>query len=115
MFFKLSPGTRNDIVYAQDILDNFDLKGRKVLADMGYDAKKFCEYIKKRGGIPIIPSRITNRIQREIDEDEYRERHLVENLFQKLKNRRRLATRYEKLAKTFMAVVLLAGALVWLV
>jgi len=115
LYFHLSPGTRNDIVYAQDILDNFDLEGMKVIADMGYDAEKFCEYIRQRGGIPIIPSRVTSRIQREIDEDEYRERHLVENLFQKLKNRRRLATRYEKLASTYMAVVLLAGCLVWLV
>ena len=81
---------------------------------MGYDAEKFCEYIRRRGGIPIIPSRVTNRIQRELDEHEYRERHLVENLFQKLKNRRRLATRYDRLAVTYKAVVVLAGIMEWL-
>ena len=114
LYVKLSPGTRNDIVYAQEILDNFDLSGKKVIADMGYDAEAFCEYIRRRGGEPIIPSRVTNKIQRELDSHEYKERHLVECLFQKLKNRRRLATRYEKLATTFRAVVLIAASLVWL-
>jgi len=81
---------------------------------MGYDAEKLCEYIRSHGGIPIIPSRVTNRIQRELDEDEYRERHLVENLFQKLKNRRRLAACYDKLTVTYRAVVVMAGILEWL-
>ena len=112
--FLLSPGTRNDIVYAQEILEPFDLNDRKVLADMGYDQEAFCEYIRQRGGDPVIPSRVTSRIQRVIDEDEYRERHLVENLFQKLKNHRRFATRYDKLDINFTAVVNLCFILVWL-
>ena len=114
LYFKLSPGTRNDIVYAQEILDNFDLTGKKILADMGYDQEAFCEYIRRRGGVPVIPSRVTNRIQREIDEYEYKERHLVENLFQKLKNYRRFATRYEKLDINFAAIVNLSFILIWL-
>jgi len=112
--FMLSPGTRNDIVYAQEMLESFDLKGKNVLADMGYDKEAFCEYIRLRGGKPIIPSRVTNRIQREIDADEYKERHLVENLFQKLKNHRRFATRYDKLDSSFFAVVTIAAILIWL-
>jgi len=90
------------------------LKGKNILADMGYDQEAFCEYIRERGGVPIIPSRVTNRIQRNIDEDEYRERHLVENLFQKLKNCRRFATRYEKADSAFRALVLFAAAMIWL-
>jgi len=115
LHFLLSPGTRNDIVYAKEMLEPFDLSDKKVLADMGYDQEAFCEYIRKRGGNPVIPSRITNCIQRNIDEDEYKERHLVENLFQKLKNHRRFATRYEKLDINFAAVVNLCFILVWLV
>ena len=115
LFFMISPGTRNDIVYAQELLAPFDLRGKKVLADMGYDQEAFCEYIRRRGGEAVIPSRITNRIQREIDEHEYKERHLVENLFQKLKNRRRFATRFEKLDTSFFAVVTLSAILLWLV
>ena len=112
--FLLSPGTRNDIVYAQELLEPFDLNGKKVLGDMGYDQEAFCEYIRRRGGDPVIPSRITNKIQREIDEDEYRERYLIENLFQKLKNNRRFATRYDKLDIHFAALVYLSFILIWL-
>ena len=114
LHFLLSPGTRNDIVYAKEMLEPFDLNGKMVLADMGYDQEAFCEHIRRCGGDPLIPSRITNRVQREIDEDEYRERHLVENLFQKLKNNRRFATRYDKLDIIFSAVVYLCFILVWL-
>ena len=96
------------------MLEPFDLAGKKVIADMGYDKEAFCEYIRRRGGEPIIPSRITNRIQRDIDEDEYRERHLVETLFQKLKNHRRFATRYEKSDIIFASIVNLAFLLIWL-
>ena len=113
--FMLSPGTRNDIVYAREMLEPFDLTGKKVLADMGYDQEAFCKYIRQRGGKPIIPSRVTSRIQRDIDEDEYRERHLVENLFQKLKNHRRFATRYEKLDIHFASIVTLCFIRIWLV
>ena len=114
LHFRLSPGTRNDIVYAEEMMEAFDLNGKKVLADMGYDQERFCGYIRHRGGEPVIPSRITNLIQRVIDVDEYNERHLVENLFQKLKNNRRFATRYDKLDSSFFAVVLISAILVWL-
>jgi len=114
LHFMLSPGTRNDIVYAQEMLEPFDLNNKKVLADMGYDQEAFCEHIRLRGGEPVIPSRISNRIQRDIDEDEYKERYLVENLFQKLKNNRRFSTRYEKLDILFASVVCLSFILVWL-
>jgi len=125
----LSPGTRNDIVYAEAMMEPFELvyyepfnrdnngtkhgnpMPKKVLADMGYDQERFCEYIRQRGGIPIIPSRVTNTIQRDIDFHEYKERHLVENLFQKLKNRRRFATRFEKLDVCFLSVVFLSAIL----
>lgn len=115
LHFLLSPGTRNDILYARELLSPFVLKNKKVLADMGYDQEVFCEYIRQRGGDPIIPSRVTNRIQRTIDEEEYKERHLVENLFQKLKNNRRFATRYEKLDTSFFAVVIISAILLWVV
>jgi transposase len=114
LHFLLSPGTRNDIVYAQKLLEPFDLCGKKILADMGYDQEALCEYIRQRGGEPVIPSRVTNRIQRDIDEYEYSERHLVENLFQKLKNHRRFATRYDKLDSHFASAVALCFILIWL-
>ena len=62
----------------------------------------------------VIPSRKCRRHQREYDAHVYKERHLVECFFAKLKSFRRIATRYEKLAATFRANVMLAACLIWL-
>ena len=80
----------------------------------GYDRDKFVHWIEERGGIVVIPSRICAKRPRNTDWHTYKERHLVENLFLKLKNYRRFATRYEKKALYFHAVVSLACILVWL-
>lgn len=112
--FLLSGGNRNDISMAQALLEPFDLSGRLILADKGYDSDKFVHWIEERGGIVVIPSRICAKRPRNTDWHTYKERHLVENLFLKLKNYRRFATRYEKKARYFHAVVSLACILVWL-
>lgn len=81
----LSPGNRNDICCARELLEPYDLQGRYVIADKGYDSDSFVEWLKKRGAIVVIPSRRTARRPRKIDRHIYMERHLVENLFLKLK------------------------------
>lgn len=112
--FILSSGNRNDICLAKDLLEDFDLQGKLIIADKGYDSREFVEWVEGRGGIIVIPSRATNREQRNIDKHTYNERHLIENLFLKMKNHRRFATRYEKLACSFYAVTLLVASLIWL-
>ena len=99
--FLLSRGNRSDIGMAQELLNPFDLSGKLVLADKGYDSDKLSDWIKGRGGITVIPSRRSARHPRKIDWDVYKERHLI-------------ATRYEKKAVYFHAVVSLACILVWL-
>ena len=96
------------------MLEPFDLHEKLIIADKGYDCDWFVKWVEERGGIVVIPSRITAKQPREIDEHTYNERHLIENLFLKMKNHRRFATRYEKLACSFLAVTLLAATLVWL-
>jgi len=113
--FILSSGNRNDICLAKELLEPFDLTGKLIIADKGYDSDKFVKWVESRGGIVVIPSRITAKNPREIDRHTYNERHLVENLFLKLKNHRRFSTRYEKLACSFAAVTFLAAILVWLI
>ena len=112
--FMLSSGNRNDICMAETLLEPFDLRGKLILADKGYDSNKFVRWIEARGGIAVIPSRIIAKEPRNTDWYTYKERHLVENLFLKLKNNRRFATRYEKKAIFFSAVTFLACILVWL-
>ena len=80
-----SLGNRNDICCARELLEPYDLQGRYVIADKGYDSDRFVERLKKRGAIVVIPSRRTARHPRSIDRHIYMERHLVENLFLKLK------------------------------
>ena len=113
--FLLSSGNRNDICLAREMLEPFALTGKLILADKGYDSDKFVRWIKERGGIPVIPSRNSARQPRETDWHTYKERHLIENLFLKLKNHRRFSTRYEKKAVCFHAVVSLACIFLWLI
>ena len=110
----LSAGNRNDICYAQKLLEPFDLREKYVIADKGYDSDRFVRWLEERGAIVVIPSRRTAKHPREIDRHIYMERHLVENLFLKRKAHRRFATRYEKRASMFWALTMLAAILLWI-
>ena len=94
--FLLSHGNRNDICMVQALLEYFDLNGKLILADKDCDSDQFVCWLKECGGIVVIPSCIIAKPLRKTDWHTYKERHLVENLFLKLKNNRRFATRYEE-------------------
>ena len=112
--FILTAGNVNDSTVAEKVLSMVDLKGKYVLADKGYDSENIVKYIEKNGGKAVIPSRRNAVNPRITDWFLYKERHLIENLFQKAKNFKRFATRYEKSALSFSAVVYLAFILIWL-
>jgi len=67
------------------------------------------DWLKALGAIPNIPSRETNKVQRECDWWEYKECHLIETFWQKIKQFCRVATRYDKLAKSFLGFVYIAA------
>lgn len=110
----LSEGQRNDINYAIPVLEHVDLEGSDVLADRGYDSMQLLDYIYDRGGEPTIPSRKGAKFERHCDWWLYKERHLVENFFLKLKANRRIATRFDKLACTYLGFIVIASILTWL-
>ena len=110
----LSEGQRNDINFAIPVLGHINIKGSNVLADRGYDSYKLIDYIYENGGEPTIPSKKGAKFERHCDWRLYKERHLVEKYFLKLKGFRRIATRYDKLAFTYMGFVCLASILIWL-
>ena len=85
-----------------------------VAGDRAYDAEALVQQLRHQGCRVVIPSNPTRKTQRQIDRHLYRERHLVENLFQQLKRFRRLAMRFEKLAESFLAFLYLGCILVWL-
>ena len=82
--------------------------------DRAYDARALVEQLRRQRCRVVIPSNPTRRVQRRFNRELYKRRHRVENFFQRLKRYRRIATRYEKLAANFFAMVCLAAALLWL-
>jgi transposase len=85
-----------------------------IIADRAYDADKFILLAQSAGCNIVIPPKSNRRKPRTYDKHMYKERHLVECFFAKLKSFPRVSTRYEKLALTFHAVVLIASCLIWL-
>ena len=114
VYFMISEGQRNDINYALPLLEHVNTTGSNVLADHGYDSNKLLDYVYDHGGEPTIPSRKGAKFDRHCDWWLYKERHLVENYFLKLKAFRRIATRYDKLASTFLGFVCIVSILIWL-
>ena len=85
-----------------------------MLADKGYDADYIVEAAGSMGAVAVIPPKSNRIIQREYDTELYKERNLVERLFNKLKHFRRIATRYDKTASAFLAFIHIASICLWL-
>jgi transposase len=108
----LGPGQENDMIKAGDLIDG--IAAENVLADKAYDADRFVQKIIDQGGYPVVPPRRHRKQQRAYDKALYKERNRVENFFKRIKHCRRIATRYDKLAETFMGFVVLASIMLWL-
>jgi transposase len=85
-----------------------------VIADKGYDSNAFIDAIKAKGAEAVIPPKKNRTDQREYDAHTYKERNLAERFFNRIKHYRRVATRYEKKAKNFLAFVRVAAIFVLL-
>ena len=85
-----------------------------MIADKGYDSDTLVETLEAREITPVIPPKANRRQPRACDFTLYCERNLVERFFNKLKHYRAIATRFDKLASTFMAGVLLVCVILWL-
>ena len=85
-----------------------------VTADKAYDSNAARQQIKDEGALPIIPSRSTAIRKAYCPKRFYRRRHKIENFFCRIKDWRRIATRYDKLARNFLAAATLVGALYWI-
>jgi transposase len=101
MMFILTPGNNHDITQAENLTK--ELKDTVVIADKGYDSQEFVDYLHKNNCEVVIPSRCNNKIQRIIDKDTYKGRHYIENFFSKIKYFRRVCTRYDKTASSYIS------------
>jgi putative transposase len=108
----VTSGQRNDIALAHDLVEEIDAEA--LIADKGYDANHLIEKMEQRGTDVVIPPRRDRRLQRWYDAILYKERNKIERFFNKLKQFRRVATRYEKLLANFMGFVKLASIAIWL-
>jgi transposase len=84
-----------------------------LVADRGYDAKALIDLAASRSVRAHIPTQRDRKVQRSVDRKTYRQRNLVERFFNKLKHFRRIATRFDKLARNFLAAVSLASVRLW--
>lgn len=112
MEFAATGGQEHDINQGERLLA--DHQPRYVIADKAYDCDAFVEQIKERGCKPVIPSRSGRKAKRRLSRMEYRQRNQAERFVNRIKHYRRIATRYEKTARNFLAFVYLAGTLCWL-
>jgi transposase len=108
----LSQGQSSDKTIAPILLEGLK-PDRDLIADRGYDARAIINLIESRGGRAHIPTSRDRKVQRSVDHSLYRQRNLVERFFNKMKHFRRIATRYDKIARNFLAAVMLAATRLW--
>jgi transposase len=108
----LSGGQAHDCPPAQRLIRR-SKPAKKLLGDRAYDSNALRQWLQERGTTPVIPNK-SNRKQRfRFSKKSYRQRHRIENAFCRLKDFRRIATRYDRLARNFLASVCLVAAIVW--
>jgi transposase len=86
---------------------------KHLIADRGYDSDRFRDALVAKRITPCIPPRKNRKVQHAYDATLYRQRHRIENMFAKLKDWRRIATRYDRSAHTFMAAIVIAATMIF--
>lgn len=109
----LSAGQASDKAAVAALLNGLP-PARALVADRGYDAKAIIELVSEHGGTAHIPTQRDRKVQRSVDPALYHQRNLIERFFCKLKHFRRVGTRFDTLARNFLAAVLLASIRLWL-
>lgn len=106
IYFQLTGGNIHDSTVAVDVLSYLDISDSTILTDKAYGTKEILDYIQMQDTDYVIPPKSNTRNPWRCDWVLYKERHLVECFFLKLKHFRRVTTRYDKLASSFLAFVL---------
>ena len=111
---KLSPGQTSDHIHAPELIDEaVKLKARTVVGDKGYDSNALRARITKGGAKAVIPARGNSKMKPSLNRKQYKQRNLIERFIGKLKENRRVATRYDKKAAHFAAFIILAAIKIW--
>ncbi len=114
MRIDITPGQTSDYLGFDLIMDDNLPEPLVLLADKGYDADSIRDNMRSRNIQPVIPMRKSRKKRVGVDRPLYRLRNLVERCFNKLKNARRVATRYDKTAESFLGFVDITSIRLWL-
>ena len=110
--FRLTGGERHDITQAQALVDGLCFSN--LLADRGYDSDDLLAFILEHQATPVISPRRNRKQPRDYDHYLYRERHLVECFFNKIKHYRRLFSRFDKLSSRYLGFLYFVASRIWL-
>jgi putative transposase len=108
----LTPGNVADVTASYELAAKLPSNGC-LIGDMGYDATQLRQNLAFRGTATVIPTNPTRKHQWSIDWEAYKQRNLIERMFNRLKDFRRIATRYDKLARNFASAVALVATFIW--
>jgi len=107
----LTGGQRHDAPQAPALLEG--MKSPYVIADKGYDSRRILDLIREKGAVAVIPPRKNRKEQREYDRELYKRRNVIERAINRLKDYRRIATRYDRKAIYYLSFLHLAAAVTW--
>lgn len=110
--FALTAGQKGDAPQADALIEG--LPAAVFMADAAYDSDRLRQAIAAKGAVAVIPNNPSRAQKYPLDKHLYAQRHLIECCFSKLKQFRRVATRFEKTARNYRAVVTLAAIVLWL-
>lgn len=110
--FEITPGQLGDARAAMALLAQL-APSLSLTADTAYDSNGLRQFLLERGTTPVIPNNPTRKQLHPFDRTAYKRRNLIERAFSRLKDFRRVHTRYERLAVTYDAAVCIAAAVTW--
>jgi len=108
----LTAGQRHDITQAEALIADYEFE--RIIADKSYDSDDFLQVVARIEAEAVIPPRSNRKESRTYDKHLYKERHLVECYFNKIKHYRRIFSRFEKLDKRYLGFLCFVGVLIWL-
>jgi transposase len=108
----IAPGNVHDVMMAPELLSAAG-PIKRLIADKAYDTNRLRDLLAQHGVKAVIPSIARRKSLIPYDRKAYRQRNVIERMFARLKDFRRIATRYDKLARNFLAGVVLAAAIIW--
>jgi transposase len=112
--FEISGGEVHEVNAYEALMELHDGRPEKLLGDKGYDSDAIRDDLAERGIEAVIPPRSNRKVQIEYDREAYKHRNLVERRVNRIKQFRRIATRYEKTARAYLSMLSIAAAMLWI-